>query len=716
MIYYYCSPDGTGDGLSIENPGSIATVKSAVAALAMTESVTVWVRGGTYWMDETLQFGPADSGKSGNKVIWRAYTGEMPVWSGGIQITNWTLHDAAKNIWSASVPAGVHFRNVWVNGSAAIRSRLTHVLNTITADYPAGLYRWSGSLSGNGAIIPTISKPEELEIFWPGRAWTEVFIKGGHVTSDATTFTLWGYGEQPNGTTSIDVLMTNPQGVQPINGSFYKLENAYEFLTAETSGMWHLDRDTDTLYYQPRIGEDLSTSEVIIPKLQTVLNINGLSHCYFVGIKQSHADWSDVNDFPDLINIENMWIGITGGYNSTLDTFEFREGIGATEIRYSKAVKFIQPIMNNVGGQGFRLEQGALHCSIDGGLLTEIGGVAVWNRMENWFYLYVPTEGFPTKPWRIWIQNEADRNAYNTILNNKIIGTGRRFLGSAPIFIGGAEKITVKHNDISDAPWSGMAIKTQAGRIPYPFDHVVSNNRIHHVFTSRADGGGIFNHACAFGTKLFENYIYDIGGGGGARGIMLDLGPLGYDISKNVIDTGNQWLLALVEPVSEMDNSPWYAEILDLHTLYPNRIYDNFVSTRTNGSTVWYPECHIFENNQVFTYGSPPLEAQDIIDRSGLQLLSGTEVIDGQIIAYGWGENVTVGTTDGTVSDYEEVEGMWRATVSGVIEGTIVSAQTTLKTQYLTITLPQSTIIGLMQAPIILKGQGNITFPFNISL
>jgi hypothetical protein len=70
---------------------TISRARDAVRALKakgpLTQPVTVMVREGTYYLDDTLVFGPQDSGTRECPVSYGAYPGEAPVISGGRAIT-----------------------------------------------------------------------------------------------------------------------------------------------------------------------------------------------------------------------------------------------------------------------------------------------------------------------------------------------------------------------------------------------------------------------------------------------------------------------------------------------------------------------------------------------------------------------------------------------------------------------------------------------------
>jgi len=85
---YYVAP--TGDDA---NPGSLekpfATLQRAQQAVRQTPG-PVYLRGGTYYLPESLVFTPQDSGTKDVPVVYQAWQNECPVISGGVGWTIWT--------------------------------------------------------------------------------------------------------------------------------------------------------------------------------------------------------------------------------------------------------------------------------------------------------------------------------------------------------------------------------------------------------------------------------------------------------------------------------------------------------------------------------------------------------------------------------------------------------------------------------------------------
>ena len=108
----------------IETPyRTIDGVKSAAAELSESDDVTVWLKGGTYTVNDTILFGETEAGKNGHTITYKAVADEQPVISGGVQVDGWTLYDRGNNIYVASISEDLNnSRQFYVNGERQIRS------------------------------------------------------------------------------------------------------------------------------------------------------------------------------------------------------------------------------------------------------------------------------------------------------------------------------------------------------------------------------------------------------------------------------------------------------------------------------------------------------------------------------------------------------------------------------------------------------------------
>lgn len=138
---YWVSPDGNDLNAGSES-SPFKTIEHARDVVrskisAMTGDIVVYLKDGTYEIDDTLQFGPQDSGKGNYRVIYTAAPDAKPILSGGKKVENWTLFDPSLGIYKATVPAGAEgARQFYVNGERATRAK--------SEQSPVD-WQWSGS-------------------------------------------------------------------------------------------------------------------------------------------------------------------------------------------------------------------------------------------------------------------------------------------------------------------------------------------------------------------------------------------------------------------------------------------------------------------------------------------------------------------------------------------------------------------------------------------
>ena len=120
---FYVSPTGN-DAAAGTQAAPFATLdraRSAVQTLLRANptrnvDVRVSVRGGTYYLTAPLTFTAADSGTAMARVIYQAFPGEKPVFSGAVRLNNWTV----------TLPAATqNFAQLFVNGQRRYRPRST---------------------------------------------------------------------------------------------------------------------------------------------------------------------------------------------------------------------------------------------------------------------------------------------------------------------------------------------------------------------------------------------------------------------------------------------------------------------------------------------------------------------------------------------------------------------------------------------------------------
>ena len=119
---YFVSPNGDDAHVGTKNAPfrTIAKARDAARASKGDEAVTVYLRGGTYVVSETIEFDSRDSGTAEHPVIYKAYADEEPIVSGGVHLDGWEKDGNV--MWKASTN-GMEFRQLYVDNAKATRSR-----------------------------------------------------------------------------------------------------------------------------------------------------------------------------------------------------------------------------------------------------------------------------------------------------------------------------------------------------------------------------------------------------------------------------------------------------------------------------------------------------------------------------------------------------------------------------------------------------------------
>ncbi|HEY3477633.1 MAG TPA: right-handed parallel beta-helix repeat-containing protein, partial [Streptomyces sp.] len=252
----------TGDDA---NPGTpdrpVATPARAqqlARARSATDDVVVQLAGGTYRLSAPLTFTSADSAQNGHTVTWRAAAGQTPVLSGGSQVTGWTVRDAGRNIWVASVPPGADSRQLFVDGTPAPRAAVPISRGDVQIT-TAGLTIVNSALN----YLATLPQQNRIEVE-SQNSFTDRYSPVDHVSGTSVVM------QQPawnNNNWGYDTL------AKPFGGGRLYLENSYTFL--KNAGQWYLDTQAGKLFYKAPGGWVPSGHDVELPRLTSLLRISG---------------------------------------------------------------------------------------------------------------------------------------------------------------------------------------------------------------------------------------------------------------------------------------------------------------------------------------------------------------------------------------------------------------------------------------------------------
>lgn len=485
---YYASTSGSGSTCSLALPCSLSGAQAKVRTVnaSMTGDIYVYLRGGTYTLSSSMTFNATDSGTNGYYVYYKNYTGETPIISGGTDLTGgWAVHDAIKNIYSKSVGA-LEFRQLYSGNAHAIRARAP---NRTSNDNLGPYYRTAGAdivnktLKVNKAEIAAWANLTQVEMVTQPH-WYHNHLRISSYTTDAT----YAY---------IDFQASEEAYAFMKDAAFYTanayhFENAYELLDAE--GEWYLNTVTDTLYYKPRAGENMTTLSIVAPNTEILFDMAGTSvanihHIEFAGLTFKHSEWNS----PSVIGL----VATQGVHQIPTDSLieNTNNPPGAVKATYANNLRFVNNSFTFMGANGLQFYKGVSSSQIIGNTFSYIAANAI--------NLDAVSKRDPAA---------SDQTHSNLVANNTISRVGQVYTNGIGILASFVKDTIIENNDISYGPYMGIQIGNQA------ITHIeagmggnkIRYNHIHHMMQLHDDGGGIYTLARQLGTHVYQNYVHDI--------------------------------------------------------------------------------------------------------------------------------------------------------------------------------------------------------------
>ena len=284
----------------------------------LKDGATVFVRGGTYELHETLTFGPEDSGTAQSPVVYRAYESEKPVLVGARRITGfkpWKGKILRADL-TGSPFERVAFRQLFFRGE---RMQMARYPNVDDSDPHFGAWTHVLAVDGPGVrdhftctddVIKDWTKVTQAEVcIHPsyGWAWNIVPIKAANVEENR-------------------IALARNVSYELRIGDRYFVRNLLEELDAPSE--WYLDRDSSTLYFQPPDGSGQGndiTDDVWAPVIRTVVAMKDASYVTLRGftIEACDGDAVQIRDCEgctisrSVIRNCGAWgVSVRGGHHS----------------------------------------------------------------------------------------------------------------------------------------------------------------------------------------------------------------------------------------------------------------------------------------------------------------------------------------------------------------------------------------------------------------
>lgn len=591
-----CGSD-SGNG-SIGSPyRTIEQAQKAVRAknISMKNDITVYLKGGTYYVDSELQFDEKDSGFNGHMVKWTAYGNEKPVISGGKKIDSWTLYDKEKNIYSA--PAnGINTRQLIIDGVRAQRAKSDGNLLPEDTEFDNGVVGYTCSYTD----MINWRNQQNIEFVYKNE-WTNSRCAVEKIThSDGKTIIAM---KQP-GWKNVRVVKT---GKLSVTYPWY-IENAYELL--DQPGEFYLDLVADRFYYIPRENQNMETAEVVAPVAETLIKAKGsnldkfIHDITFEGIAFKHTTWLRPGSEKGFADNQNATI------RDTLDGPRDLFPPAMVEVERGRNINFIGCEFAHAGAISLKMTEGIDSCTVEGNHIYSgaahgivLGEITCqdktntrWNPMDTRLYII--------------------RNKVN---NNFVHDVGLDYKSSAAVSIGFVIDTEICHNEISDVPYSGFHIGY--GFQTYSFEEgtVFRNVKINNNFIQNTmnddifDGGSIYVLGASGGdennmTEISGNYLKDQNDVYSV--IYLDNGSTYCNVHDNVIDQYSY-------PKGHSGDGKLYWNFSNVES-HGHRIFNNYINM-PDVSRIHDEATDIqLEKPHIYLDSKWPKEALQIIDNAGL--------------------------------------------------------------------------------------------------
>ncbi|GIM90063.1 cellulose binding domain-containing protein [Paractinoplanes toevensis] len=624
MSTLFVSPTGSGTDCSSAAPCSLPQAQTAVRALTgtMTGDVVVRLAGGVYRLAAPMSLGAADSGTNGYRVIWQAVPGAAPVLSGGRQVTGWSVHDAANNIYAAAVPTGADSRQLYVDGALAPRAAIGINRSDVR-------FTTTGMTIVNSALNYLAGLPAQNRIELESQnSFTDRFspvqsISGSTITMQQPAWNNnnWGY----------DTLAS------PFAGGGLQLQNSYSFL--KKSGQWYLDPQAGQLYYKAPAGWNPDSHDVELPRLTSLLQVSGgysapAHDLTFAGITFAHTTWltpsssigyADQQSGTFLAQAYQQPSNFLTSCQSGCQQFEatrnsWRQAPAAVQVSAAIGITFSGDTFAHLGqvalgignddnatGSGTGL--GASGITVTGSTFTDVSGAGVVAGGVQ------PNAHHPSNP--------AMTNQNITISNNVVSDVAKDYKDMAGILSTYVTHAVIEHNEVSGLPYDGIDVgwgwgmndpggsQDYANRGTYNYqpiystpttlkNTVVSGNKIHGTKKLFHDGGSLYNLSANPGATFTGNYIYD---NQRTVGLYLDEGSRYVTLTNNVVQDSGVWAFTNANGNNHTDDNA-----------FRNNWYNGGVTNVATGS----PHNNTLTGNVQVSGSNWPAAAQQVVSQSGV--------------------------------------------------------------------------------------------------
>jgi parallel beta-helix repeat protein len=493
-LSFYVSPNGNdkwsgklAQPNNNKTDGPFATLERAKTAIrqlktangeTLEQPITIFLREGNYFLNTPITFTPEDSGTEDYPITYQAYEDEKPVISGGMRIaSNWsseTLNGRKVLTTKVSEVAArkLFFRQLWVDGERRFRARSPKNGYLRIASVPNASKSWGvgqNSFIYNAGDLKNWSTIDQAEVVILQR-WLESRLPVQRVDESQRRIYF----------TKNSAIRIEPTDPKNMGSSYYYIENVLELL--DSPGEWFLDRRTGKLYYMPVAGENLAEAEVIVPRLKSLMVLDGAEYLNFEGLIFAHADWYYTSDMK-----------VSGASKAAY----VPGAIIGRKIRYCNWENCTFTHMSNFG---IEFTDGSNNCTVDDCEFSDLGAGGV-----KIAHFDSKTQVPNSDPYKI------------DILNSHIYNGGLIFHGAYAIESFRSSENQIARNHIHHFYSGGILCGWHDWKATKIEKNTIESNYIHDLGSVLEDGNVFLNDKGAIhtlghqsGTQLVSNVIHNI--------------------------------------------------------------------------------------------------------------------------------------------------------------------------------------------------------------
>ncbi len=535
-IYVSASGNDNGDGSRTNPYRTLAKAKEAVRSMDKSKGdIIVEFADGFYPVDDTVSFTSEDSGNQGCTIYYRAAEGATPVISGGDRLYGtWEVADEVNwltgSLKAYKIPLvrDKKLRALYVNGErASMTSKVLTPQGSIGSySITKGEAEWawhsrSGMSSGTRfAADSTLSadtrNPQNIELDSSSR-WARQVVCVDYL-NQASDGTIEAYLQMPYGAFAQNLGWNTAYTASTDN----TVTNVFEWLA--NPGEFYFDEEGSMLYYIPREGEDINSAEVVVPRLDTIIEIRGdeplekyVENIVFDGLEFAYSDWNlmEIDGSHGYASVQGAIALSAFGLENQHDDIYRTYDIPAAAIHVNSArnVEFINGAIRHTGNIGIHIENDVNDINVTGNYIGKTSGAGVvvghpTHVYENDGPEHQTQAADAAGPDKEKFADGTERVPVNiTISNNYLLENCYFFSGHSPITTFYTYNLQVLHNFVYKCSYSGMSIgwgwcnfdgaTGSDSQLPgYPThtsrNNHVNYNRVEEICSLLQDAGGIY--------------------------------------------------------------------------------------------------------------------------------------------------------------------------------------------------------------------------------